>query len=186
MAEFAILNKIAHKPTFLWWVKDVLRRRDQIISKVKAHYWKKTHKYGFKLPKTVKKALKINKATGTDFWALAIAKEMKKVQPVFKVLDEEAKKPIDYKQIQYHMIFDVQIDFTQTARFMAGSHMTNPPSSITYFSVMLTKSMRITFTIVALNDLDVLCANIGNAYLNAPCRKCCMTWTETEFAVEEG
>jgi hypothetical protein len=39
----------------------------------------KTHKYGFKLPTTLAAALVIDKATGTNFWAKAIAKEMKKV-----------------------------------------------------------------------------------------------------------
>jgi hypothetical protein len=48
------------------------------------------HKYGFELPKTVAQALAIDKATGTDFWAKAIAKEMKNVQPAFKVMDDGA------------------------------------------------------------------------------------------------
>jgi hypothetical protein len=37
------------------------------------------HKYGFELPKLVTTALAIDKATGTDFWPKAIAKEMKNV-----------------------------------------------------------------------------------------------------------
>jgi hypothetical protein len=186
VAEFAVLNKIADEPAFAWWIKDVLRRRDRIISKVKTRYWKKTHKYGFELPKTVAQALAIDKATGTDFWAKAIAKEMKNVRPAFKVMDDGAKKPVGYKEIKCHMIFDVKMDFTRKARFVAGGHMTDPPSSITYSSVVSRESVRIAFTIAALNDLDVLSADIGNAYLNAPCREKCMTWTEEEFGAEKG
>ena len=54
VAEYAIANKIAEEPAFAWWVHDVLRRRDHIISKVKSRYWKHTHKYGVELPKMVK------------------------------------------------------------------------------------------------------------------------------------
>jgi hypothetical protein len=84
------------------------------------------------------------------------------------------------------MIFDVKMDFTHKARFVAGGHMTDPPSSITYSSVVSHESVRIAFTIAALNDMDVLCADIGNAYLNAPCQEKCMTWTEDEFRAEKG
>jgi hypothetical protein len=186
VAEFAVLNGIADEAAFVWWIKDVLRSRDRIISKLKARYWKKTHKYGFELPKSVTAALAIDKATGTDFWAKAIAKEMKNVRPAFKVLDDGAKKPIGYKEIKCHMIFYVKMDFSRKARFVAGGHMTDLPSSITYSSIVSHDSMRIAFTITALNGLDVPCADIGNAYLNAPCRKKCMTWTETKFGAEEG
>jgi hypothetical protein len=80
VAEFAILNGIADEAAFAWGIKDVLRCCNCIISKVKARYWKKTHKYSFDLPKLVTAALAIDKATETDFWAKAIAKEMKNVR----------------------------------------------------------------------------------------------------------
>ena len=101
-------------------------------------------------------------------------------------MDEGAKKTDDSKEIKCHMGLDVKVDFTRKAKFVAGGHMTDPPSSITYSSVVSRESVRITFTIAALNDLDVLCADIGNAYLNAPCREKCMTWTEEEFGAEKG
>jgi hypothetical protein len=84
------------------------------------------------------------------------------------------------------MIFDLKMDFTHKARFVAGGHMTNPPTLITYSSVVSRESVHIAFTLAALNNLDILCANIGNAYLNAPCHKKCITFTETEFAAEQG
>jgi hypothetical protein len=36
VAEYAVANKIVEEPAFAWWVKDVLRRRNRIISKVKS------------------------------------------------------------------------------------------------------------------------------------------------------
>eukprot|EP00978_Attheya_sp_CCMP212_P004652 scaffold10138_cov34-Attheya_sp.AAC.1 len=63
------------------------------------------------------------------------------------------------------------MDFTRKARFVAGGHLTDPPASITYSSVVARDSVRIMFMIAALNDLSVLVADVGNAYLNAPCRE---------------
>jgi hypothetical protein len=49
--------------------------------------------------------------------------------------------------------------------------MTVTPASITYSSVVSRDSVQLAFLIAALNDLDILSCDIGNAYLNAPCRE---------------
>jgi hypothetical protein len=68
VVEYAVANKIAEQPAFAWWVPYVLRKRERIIQKVKSRYWKRTHKYGVELPKSVKQALAIDRNTGTSFW----------------------------------------------------------------------------------------------------------------------
>jgi hypothetical protein len=74
VAEYAIGNKIATELAFNWWVHDVLRRKDRIISKIKSKYWKRAHKFGIQVPKLVNEALEIDKETGTDLWKKAIEK----------------------------------------------------------------------------------------------------------------
>ena len=54
---------------------------------------------------------------------------------------------------------------------VAGSHLTDDPATITYSSVVLRDLVRITLTMAELNGLDVMCCDVGNAYLNAPCRE---------------
>ncbi len=49
--------------------------------------------------------------------------------------------------------------------------MTDAPSSITYSSVVSRESVKIAFLVAALNDLDIMSCDIGNAYLNAQCRE---------------
>ena len=49
--------------------------------------------------------------------------------------------------------------------------MTEAPASLTYSSVVSRDSVKIAFLYGALNDLDIMVCNIGNAYLNAPCRE---------------
>jgi hypothetical protein len=36
VAKYAKVKKIAEEPVFAWWVNDVLRRRNHIISRIKA------------------------------------------------------------------------------------------------------------------------------------------------------
>ena len=59
IAEYAMANRIANEPAFNWWVHTVLRKRNRIVAKVK-RYWRMTHKFGIRLPKTVAEALAID------------------------------------------------------------------------------------------------------------------------------
>ena len=169
VAEYAVSNKIATEPAFVWWVPTVLKKRDRIIAKVKSKYWSKTHKFGIELPKSVEQALRIDKATGTSFWRLALEKEMTNNKSAFQFIDGEP--PPGYKFLKCHMIFDIKMDFTRKVRFVAGGHMTETPASMTYSSVVSRDSVRIAFLVAALNDLEILAIDIQNAYLQAPCRE---------------
>ncbi len=179
IAEYAVANRIAHEPAFNWWVHTVLRKRNRIVAKVR-RYWRTTHKFGIRVPKTVEEALAIDDETRTDFWRKAFGKEMAKVKVAWKTADgvtlEQArtgKEPslIGIQEIRCHVIFDVKMDFTRKARFVAGGHTTDTPESITYSSVVSRDSVRLAFLIAGLNDLDVLAGDVTNAYLNASCRE---------------
>jgi hypothetical protein len=74
-----------------------------------------------------------------------------------------------FQEIKCHIVFDVKMDFTRKARFVAGGHTTVPPNSLTYSSVVSRESVKIAFLIAALNGLDLMSCDIGNAYLNAKC-----------------
>ena len=76
------------------------------------------------------------------------------------------------------MIFDIKLgeNFWRKARYVADGHKTEVPASVTYSSVVSRYSVRICLLIAALNDLEVLGADIQNAYLTAPNREKCWTW----------
>jgi Reverse transcriptase (RNA-dependent DNA polymerase) len=179
-AEYAVANKIAEQPAFAWWVRHALRTRDRMIKKVKSRYWKRTHKYGIELPKSVKEALAVDANSGTTFWKDAIEMEMKNVMPAFEFRDDD-KMPIGYQKIDCHMIFDVKLDLVRKARFVAGGHQTDVPSESVYSSYVSRDSVRIAFLIAALNDLDILAADVQNAYLNAPTKERLYTIAGPEF-----
>ncbi len=95
-------------------------------------YLKRTHKFGIEVPKTIKKALELDKRNGNTFWADAIAKEMKDIHVAFKVFLDRQSAPIGYQKIPYHMIFDIKMeDFWRKAKLVAGGHRTKAPATIT-------------------------------------------------------
>ncbi len=171
LAEYATKSGISDYPAFQWWVPDTIKRKERIIKAVKTRYQKRTHKYGLRLPKSVEEAYAIDAETGADFWHQAIMKEMKNNAVAFKFLENGESLPVGSKWIPFHMIFDIKCNFTHKARFVAGGHMTDAPSQITYSSVITRESVRIGFLIAALNGLDILAADVGNAYLQAPTRE---------------
>jgi hypothetical protein len=181
VAEYAVANHIADQPAFSWWVNTILRSRERIISKVKARVSQRTHKFGIEVPRSVQQAIELDKRTGTTLWQDAIAKEMANVAPAFKILEHGAANPIGHQFIRCHLIFDVKLDLTRKARYVAGGHVTETPASLTYQSVVSRESVRIAFLIAALNDLDICSADIQNAYITAPCRERIWTTCGPEF-----
>ena len=156
LADYAVMKKIDKEPVFNWWVPYTLRKRDQIIKKVKAKYWQTTHKFGIRLPKTVEEALRIDEENGNTLWRDAIEKEMRKAKVSYTAIQDATPQEVrsnkcdalrGHQEIKCHIIFDVKMDFTRKARFVAGGHMTDAPSSITYFSVVSRESVKIAFLI---------------------------------------
>jgi hypothetical protein len=69
IAEYAVAHDLSDEPAFSWWVPFTLKKRDAIISAVNERYWKRTHKYGIQVPKSVAEAYEIDKETGDNRWA---------------------------------------------------------------------------------------------------------------------
>ena len=102
------------------------------------------------------------------------------------IRSQETNKFIGFQEIGCHLIFDVKIDFTRKARFVAGGHTTEATSEITYLSVVSRDSVRLAFMIAALNGLDIMSCDLENAYLNVTNRE--KIWFEggTECGKDKG
>ena len=168
VADYATKVGIANEAAFAWWVPYTLRKRDMIISFVKARVLKRTHKYGVEIPRTVKEALALDSKNGNTFWADAIKKEMFNVGIAFEILDDNEHIPPGWKENSVHLVFDVKMDFTRKARLVFDGHKTVKPAHSTYAGVVSRESVRIALTLAALNDISVWSADIMNAYLQAP------------------
>ena len=114
---------------------------------------------------------------------------MKNVRPAFEVFEKIKEGiPIQYQQTKCHMVFDVKLgeNFRRKARLVGGGHTTTAPAYIMYSSVVLRESVRISLTIAALDDLNILACDIQSAYLTALCREKIWTRAGPEFVSEEG
>ena len=69
--------------------------------------------------------------------------------------------------LECYMIFNVKMDFTRKARFVANGAKTQDIITSTYAGVVSKETVRIAFTYAALNNLNLFAADIKNAYLRA-------------------
>ena len=67
---------ISDVPAFKWWVNYTIKKRNVLVSAMKARLRRVSYKYGIEVPTTKAHALELDKANGNDFWSKAIAKEM--------------------------------------------------------------------------------------------------------------
>ena len=150
------------------------------------------HNFGVELPHSVEEAYKLDEKNNNNNWHMSIEKERSRVRVAFEKWTggntrEEAKwKLVGYQEVRCHMIFDVKMSgLIRKAWLVAGGHTTDMPASVTYSSVVSRDSVRIAFIIAALNDLDIMSADIGNAYLNAPNKEKIWTVAGHEFGTDK-
>ena len=117
MAEYDVANEISDEPDLNWWVKENLQHRDRIIYKVEYDYWRTSHDFVIRVPKTVKEAYEIDRKSGTDFLTKANAKQMTNVRIEFEHLDvvtpDDMRKgniKPGYEHVNLHIVFDIKMD----------------------------------------------------------------------------
>ena len=136
LAEYAVSNKLSNEPAFKWWVNQTLRKRNKLINKFKTKATNKKIKFGIEVPSTVEEALCLDHSNGDKLWQEAIAKEMANSRVAFQILDADEQLLVGFTEIKCHLIFDIMMDLTRKGRYVAGGHLTDPPSSLAYASVV--------------------------------------------------
>ena len=96
LAKYAMTNGLSNEPAFHWWVEYVIKKCQRCLAKVKSRYWIRTHKYGIKVPKSVKEALLIDTKNGNQLWWDAIMLEIKNIRPEFKKYNGKASSALMY------------------------------------------------------------------------------------------
>eukprot|EP00957_Ditylum_brightwellii_P027516 2080190-Ditylum_brightwellii.AAC.1 len=69
--------------------------------------------------------------------------------------------------IRVHLVYNVKQDGRCKARCVAGCHMTGTNTSTYYSSVVSLRAMRMMIFLAVLNVMELIAADIGNAYLEA-------------------
>ena len=93
---------------------------------------------------------------------------MQNIAPVFKLKAKDERIGNEYKYVRFYMVYDIKMDFTWKARLVADGHRVPDPAVSTYSGFVSRESVCIALTYAALMELDIMVADIGNAYLQAP------------------
>ena len=128
------------------------------------------YKFGVQIPRSVKEAHALDKTNGDTLWAEAIALELLQLNQYnnFEVVGRGRQSlPRGFQLIHCHMVFDVKEDGRRKARFVAGGHMTQPSKDSVYSSVASLRSIRMIAFLAELNGLELMAADVGNAYLES-------------------
>jgi hypothetical protein len=64
------------------------------MASIKTRATKQNQKFGIEIPRSVDRALAIDRETQTNFWQKAIDKEIHHVKVAFTILDDGAPEPI--------------------------------------------------------------------------------------------
>ena len=137
LAKCAVAQKIHKEPAFNWWVNKTLQKRERIIGKIGARKSRRPNmKFGIEIPNNVIEVQELDAKNGNSYWQDAIKKEYNNVKVAFKLLEDNSKPPPAFKEITFHLIFEVTFDLGRKACYVAGGHLTDSPSTITYSSVV--------------------------------------------------
>ena len=165
VAKYDQTNEIINEPAFAWCAPYVLKKRNQIIAKLKSRSKKKTHKFEIRIPNSVGEAYTIDAENNNNYWIDTIRREMNNNRVAFDILDKDQNVEPGRIFLECYMIFEVKMDFRRKARYVANGAK-NPNLKISSYSgVVSRETVRITLTYAALNELNVMSADIQDALL---------------------
>ena len=173
----------------------VLQRVDNLITncrrKAPIHNSMRKEKFGLLIPRNVNEALQTDQKAGNNKWKEAIDKEMNNLtrlkcftyHPSSKVFPKED----GWQKCPLHMIFDIKNeDRRYKARFVAGGHRIDSSEFNTFSSQVDSLSVRILFLIAQVSGLDLMTADVGNAFPTAPVAEKVYAVAGAEFGDKQG
>jgi hypothetical protein len=191
VAQYVKEKDLVNKP-YWKWANRYLKNPKKFIRYSRQVYLAKkrngpVYKFGVRVPRNLKEAILIDQQSKDNAWKEAIKKEMDKIMEyeTFR-MPPDGKPPPDYKKIPCHMIFDVKHDGRRKARFVAGGHLTMDPGEEAYLGVVTPEAVRLGMFAAIHNNLKVMAADIGNAYLHAKTNEKLYTILSEEYGLLAG
>ena len=192
VAAYATRRNILSHPDFSWVASEFPDARSQakclrsLAAKRKDNGPR--YKFGIQVPMNPKHALALDARNKDNLWKESMDKELKQINDykTFIVLEDHETMPPGYKQIPYHMVFDVKFDLRRKSRLVAsGNHTDNPKEDI-YSGVVGMETVRLGFTLAAMNNLQCCAGDVGNAFLYGKTREKVYIIAGPEFGDDAG
>ena len=145
-------------------------------------------KYGVTVPRNVSHAFELDEDDGGTCWADAIKKEVDSLLQLncFDFYPPDYKPSSDYQFTKLTMIFEVKQDGRRKARLVAGGHLIDPKGISSRSTVVKGISVRLLDLIAHRDGLQILCGDIGNAFITADCLEKVFSRAGPEFREREG
>ena len=143
-------------------------------------------KFGVQVPVGVKQAWQLDKVNGNSNWREAIQLEINQLNEfqVFTMLEPGEELDPAYKQVPYHIVFDVKFDLRCKAWLVADGNWTDLVCEDIYSGVVAMDTVRLGFLIGDMNQLKCCAGDVGNAFLNGYTREKLYIIAGPEFGPE--
>lgn len=141
-------------------------------------------KFGVQVPTNPKHAIRLNEVNKDDLWKGVMDKEIGSINTFkrFAILEENEYILEGYKQIPYHMIFDVKFDGRRKSRLVVGGHRApEVPKEEIYPGVVSMENIRTTLVLASLNGLDGCAADVSTSFLYGKTRENVFVISGDEF-----
>jgi hypothetical protein len=159
-------------------------------AKMKSYRQSTNYKFGYRIPKDYKEALKLDELNQNTKWEDATITEMSQLKEYECFINAgiygQDKPPDGHKKIRAHLVFDVKHDGRHKACYVAGGHLTNIPNESVYSGVVSLRGLRMVAFLSELNGLNLRATDIGNTYLEAKTSELLFIVAGPEFGDLEG
>ena len=147
-----------------------------------------TYKFGVRIPRNVKEAIRLDEENGNTYWQDAMDRELLQLDEykVYHSIGKSTRVPTGYQMIPLRMVFDIKQNLTRKARLVARGDKTEPPADSVYSGVASLRSLRMVVFLAELNGLEITGGDIGNAYLEAYTKEKVCFRAGPEFGPREG
>ena len=128
---------------------------------------KRTFKYGLEVPNHLKDILRIDTAAGDRKWQDAIEKEVAALvmHDCFDFKSPDFKPSGEFQYCRLHFMYEIKFDLCHKARLVCDGSRVDPHGLSTRATVVKGISVRLLDLIAEAQDLQVICGDIGNAFI---------------------
>ena len=128
-------------------------------------------KYGIRIPQNVKEAYAFDAENKNKLWSKAIEDEIASLKKLccFSFHSPNFRPSSDFNWTTLHMNFELKECGRRKARLVAGGHLVSLRGIHSRSTVVRGVSVRILDVIAHSRNYSILCGDIGNAFITAPC-----------------
>jgi hypothetical protein len=176
-ARYALDNDLLDLPGWKRF-KNMARRQKKLIrdvnqAKLRSYRTAPKYMYGYEIPRDYAHAKQLDQQNGNTKWQDCTRLEIQQLfeYKTFKDIGKGSPLPPGFTKIRVHLVYAVKHDGRHKARLVADGHLTDVPLESVYSGVVSLRGIRMAVFLGELNNLNIWCTDVGNAYLESYTRE---------------